>query len=147
MTTSIHSVTATQVEEGSDGDVSCSDQPKKVTQGQIDDVTIFKRKKRNWKPCSYLHPWLVPMSILLYWATIHLQLIYNKSSILRLHIICLLISLNLFHSLCVILQDKSSQMVLRFYMLIQLEMLRLMELASIKMFLLYQTYQQNSSLY
>ena len=33
-----------QVDKGLDGDVNCSDQPKKTTQGQTDDVTVLKEK-------------------------------------------------------------------------------------------------------
>ena len=58
---------ATQVDERSNGDVSFYDQPKKATQGQIDDMAILQEKKsRNWKLCLHLHPWLTPLSILLY---------------------------------------------------------------------------------
>ena len=48
---------ATQVDERSNGDVSFYDQPKKATQGQIDDVAILQEKNQEIGSyvCIYIH--------------------------------------------------------------------------------------------
>ena len=136
----------THVNESPVGDVSCSDQPKKATQGQTDDVAILKEKLKKLEAMfastsmaltgEYIallgtHTSMTDQECILDFGATH-HMIPVKSKFIS--------------PLYVIPQDKSSQLVWRFYMSVELEVLRLMELASVKTLFTYQTYQHSSSL-
>ena len=72
----------TQVDEGLDGDVSCSNQPKKMTQGQIDDMTVLKEKIKKleamFASTSMAHANEYTALLSTHTSTIDLEWIFNS---------------------------------------------------------------------